>query len=342
MSTTYRKTVEELDEELAAISIEGYWKSIGVTPREPTPHGDPCLWRWADVYPKLFEAAETIDLDEGAERRSLRLCTPGLSWKATTETLTSAIQMVLPGELAKAHRHSPSALRFVIQGTGGYTTVNGDRCMMEPGDVILTPQDAWHDHGNLSAEPVVWLDVLDVPVLRHLNMLFFEPFDGPVQEIVRPQGYTRRFTGAVRHGTQRPPRTGAYYHYKGSDALEALREIPAEEADAFDGVTLEFRDPGTGGPTMLTMQCRLHRFVAGVRTQRQRRTWNTIYHVVAGSGETVVGEKKLSWGPRDTFSLPSWFWCEHRVEATQDAVLFSITDEPIFRAFALDRMEAAR
>lgn len=341
MATTYPKTVEQLDDELASLAIEGYWKTIGTMAREPAPHGEPWLWRWSDVYPKLFAAAETIDLDGGAERRSLRLCTPGLPWKSTTETLTSAIQMVLPGEVARAHRHSQAALRFVIEGSGGYTTVNGERYVMEPGDLILTPQTSWHDHGNLSGGPVVWLDVLDVPFTRNLNAMFFDPYERDVQERVRPDGLGRRLAGPARPAGARSPRTGAHFHYKGAESLPLLGELAADEADPYDGLTLEFVDPYHGGPTLPTIQARLHRLAAGTRTRAHRHTWNAIYHVVAGAGETRAGGKTLAWGPHDTFSLPSWFAHEHRVAPGADAVLFSVTDEPIFRAFALDRMEAA-
>lgn len=343
MLTEPGSRVEQLDEELAELAVEGYWKSVGTLPRAPTPKGEPWLWRWRDIYPKLFDASAVIDLEAGAERRSLRLCTPGLSWKTTTETLTAAIQMVMPGETARAHRHSPAALRFVIQGTGGgYTTVNGERYGMEVSDLILTPQDSWHDHGNRSQEPVVWLDVLDVPIVRFLNAVFSDPFTQPVQDVLHPEGFTRRMNGFARPDRQQYSGPGGgHFHYKGSESIGVLRELPEMDADAFDGVTLSYLNPVDNGPTMPTIQCRLHRLLAERSTTRHRHTWNTIYHVVEGRGETVVGGKTLAWEAHDTFSLPSWHWHEHRTTAAGDAILFSITDEPILRALRLDRAESA-
>lgn len=336
-----RRSVAEFDAELAKLSIEGFWKTIGAMPAEPKPHGAPFLWRWRDIYPKLFEAAEIIDLDEGAERRSLRLCTPGAAWTATTDTIHAAIQMVLPGEVARAHRHSAAAFRFVIEGDGGYTTVNGERYIMQAADLVLTPQRSWHDHGNLSATPIIWMDVLDFPFVRMMNAIFYESYNDQSQDVVYPDGHGRRMAGPVRPKGATSPRTGLAYHYKGADSLATLRALPAEGADPYDGASVDFVDPLTGGPTMPTKQCRLHRLTAGQRTRRHRHTWSTIYHVVEGQGETIAGDKVLSWGPHDTFSLPAWNWHEHRAPIDGEAILFSVTDEPILKAFALDRMEEA-
>jgi gentisate 1,2-dioxygenase len=292
------------------------------------------------VYPKLFEASDIINLEDGAERRSLRLCTPNMPWPATTPTINAAVQMVLPGEVARAHRHSAAAFRFVIEGDGGgYTTVNGESCPMESSDLILTPQTCWHDHGSRSDKPVIWLDILDFPFVRLLNAIFYEAYNDKSQEVMHPDGHGRRMTGPARPAGTTSPRTGLPYHYKGADTLTTLREMPNDAADPFDGVTIEYLNPITGGPTLPTTQCRLHRLVAGMHTRRHRHTWNVIYHVVEGYGKTMVGDKTLAWEPHDTFSLPAWWWHEHLCTGNQDAVVFSVTDEPIFRAFALDRVE---
>lgn len=340
MIESQRKSIEQLDAELADLAIEGYWKSIVSLPREPTPKGEPWLWRWRDVYPKLFEAADTIDLEQGAERRSLRLCTPGLSWKTTTEILTAAIQMVLPGERAQAHRHSPGALRFSIEGNGGYTTVNGEQFVMEPADLILTPQRSWHDHGNVSQAPAVWLDILDAPLLRQLNAVFQDPFDVPVQPLTRDTGYSRATYGAVRPERTDAAPAGIPYHYKGVDALALLRSLPWSEADPYNGVAVRYHNPVDNGPTLPTVQCRLHRLSPALPLVRHRHTWNVIYHVVSGRGETLVGGRILAWENHDTFSMPSWHWHQHRI-LSDEAILFTTTDEPIFRTLNLERVESA-
>ena len=338
LTRTAPPTVEQFDLELAQLSIEGYWTTIGVSPPEPKPRADAHLWHWKDIYENLFKASEVINLEDGAERRSLRLCTPGLPWRSTTETIQASVQMVLPGEVARAHRHSAAALRFVIEGSTGYTTVDGERYVLLPGDLVLTPQGTWHDHGNLSNNPIVWLDVLDFPFVRMLNGLFFEAFDDRSQAIVRPKGHGRRITGPARPAGTHSPRVGVPFHYSAAELHAVLREIPVAEADSCDGATLEFVNPINGGTTLPTMQCRMHRLVAGWQFGRHRHTWNTVVHVVSGRGRTVAGEKTMTWGPHDTFSVPAWTWHQHQV-LDGEAILFTVTDEPIFRAFALDRVE---
>jgi gentisate 1,2-dioxygenase len=323
---------------LAMLAIEGYWNLHRDSPLKRSAP-DAWLWRWQDVHPRLVAATKLVNLDGDSERRSLRLCTPNMSWKTTTETLTAAIQMVMPGEVARAHRHSAAALRFVIEGQGGYTTIEGERYMMAPADLILTPQFTWHDHGNISDVPVVWLDVLDVPFLRKLNAMTFENYNAPFQEVIKSEGYARRHMGAVRAGGSVPRRGGDPFHYSGSDVLAVLRETSSDE-DPFDGITIEYRNPLTGGPTQPTHLCRLHRLAAGRAMGRHRHNWNTICHVIEGRGETTAGDKTLRWSAHDTFSLPAWLWHSHTAYGG-DAILFSVSDEPIFRAFALDRMETA-
>jgi gentisate 1,2-dioxygenase/1-hydroxy-2-naphthoate dioxygenase len=181
--------------------------------------------------------------------------------------------------------------------------------------------------------------VLDVPFLRKLNAMTFENYNAAFQEIRKPDAYARRHLGPVRAARAVLRRSGEPFHYPGSDALAVLRETTSDEDD-FDGTTVDYLNPLTGGPTQPTHQCRLHRLAAGRAMHRHRHNWNTIYHVIEGNGETTAGDKTLTWSAHDTFSLPAWLWHSHSARGG-DAILFSISDEPIFRAFALDRMETA-
>jgi len=140
---------------------------------DPTPKMVPFVWRWADIEPLIMRTGELMTPGRGAERRILRLANPGVPGKTSTHTLSTAVQLLLPGECAPAHRHSPTAIRFIMQGQGAYTTVEGERCPMEPGDLVLTPSWTWHDHGSEAAEPAVWMDGLDIPLIRSLDSMFF-------------------------------------------------------------------------------------------------------------------------------------------------------------------------
>src|SRR5215475_15189423 len=141
----------------------------------------PFLWRWADIEPLSRQAGELMTPGRGAERRILQLTNPGVAGQSTTHTLVTAVQLLLPGECAPAHRHSPTAIRFIMQGQDAYTTVEGEKCPMAPGDLVLTPSWTWHDHGNESTEPMVWMDGLDIPLIRSLDSMFFEAFSDDKQ-----------------------------------------------------------------------------------------------------------------------------------------------------------------
>ena len=329
-----------LNEELASVHLEGHWQLSGaVLADEPRPLAPANLWRWEDIRRLLLRAGEIRALDGGAGRRTVRLCMPGLDQKWATRTIHASFQLVKPGETAEAHRHSLGALRFVVEGSGGHTTVDGEKFVMEPGDLVLTPQYTWHDHGNDSDTPMIWIDGHDGPLTLALNAAFFERFSAPSQPILHDDRFTRRRTGALRpRGIERRP--GGYpFIYKWRDALDSSSGAGPADWDPHEGFVLDYVDPVTGGYTLPTIACRLHRLTAGRSTLRQRETSSRIYHVVQGAGRTVAQDKVLNWRPSDTFVVPGWSWSEH--QADEDAVLFAMRDEPILQAVCLFRRERA-
>ena len=151
------------------------------------------MWRYADIRPQLLRAGELTPI-ERAERRVLVLCNPGLGLESmqATPSIYVGLQLILPGEKAPNHRHTPSAIRFVIEGNGGYTIVEGEKLPMEKGDLILTPSLLWHDHGHEGEGPVVWLDALDLPLVYGLEASY--AIEAPPQQVTRPAGHsTRRY-----------------------------------------------------------------------------------------------------------------------------------------------------
>jgi gentisate 1,2-dioxygenase len=196
-------SVAALDHDMAGKNLSGYW-TLGMEglPSYPMTQVELCLWKWADVYESLVRAGELISL-ENSERRVVRLVNPGLDKKYgfATHTIQVSFQYVKPGENARAHRHTPAALRFVIQGKGAYTTVNGQQCMMEPGDLILTPALTWHDHSNESSEPMLWLDGLDFPLVTALHQVMQERFAERRQPVVKSSDDVASGLGdSIRHG----------------------------------------------------------------------------------------------------------------------------------------------
>ena len=335
-----KDSVALLDHDMAKKNLSGYW-SLGMEglPSYPMTKVEPCLWKWADVHESLVRAGEVISL-ENSERRVVRLVNPGLDQKHgfATHTIQISFQYVKPGENARAHRHTPAALRFVIQGNGAYTTVNGQQCVMEAGDLILTPKLTWHDHSNDSTEPMLWLDGLDFPLVQGLHQVMQERFTERRQPIEKSsEDVISGLGGAIRHGL---PLTD-FYHYKWRDtepALRALTKTPAAR-DRFDGYLLEYRNPVTGGPTMTTIQCSVQLLPAKEETEAHRHTSTVMYHVFRGRGTTQIGEQQFNWQQGDTFVVPLWHAHRHMNSSSDDAILFSMSDAPALKALDLYREE---
>lgn len=327
------------DRELAAEHLEGHWRLGGALTPEPAARSRPHVWRWDMIHGHLIRAGEMLGMEGGASRRTLRLCAPGLPIKATTPTFQTSVQLVKPGEVAEAHRHTMTAFRFVLHGSGGFTTVEGEKFVMEPHDLVLTPQWTWHNHGNDTAAPMIWIDGHDQPLIQALNACFFQPYHAQAQEVTRPAGFHNGRAGAMRPCSGAVPAGGLPYIYKGCEARRALDWLTEADRDPYDGFTLDYANPLTGGPTLATIACRLHRMEAGVPTRARRHTASTVYSVVEGHGESTIAGERFPWGPGDMFLVPNWAWHRHRAEA--DAVLFSVRDDPVFRPFGLYRCEDA-
>jgi 1-hydroxy-2-naphthoate dioxygenase len=333
-------TLAAFEAELASQSMEGHWQEAVNLPHEPYVHFRPNLWKWDVIERQLFRAGELVPIQGNDARRTLRLLNPGR--KATTHTIHMSVQLVKPGEIAGAHRHTLAALRFVVQGAGASTTVEGERFRLRSGDLILTPQWTYHDHANDTAEPIIWLDGLDSPlVMGALDALFFEEFSAPAQPITRPDGWTLAQSGLarpVRYGGT-PASPTAYYPW--AQIEPELLRLAAAEGSPHDGAVLEYVNPFPGRPTMPTIGCWVQLLRPGERTRRHRHTSCSIYHVVRGRGCTTVGDTRLEWTQGDVFTVPNWSWHAHEnASPTEDAVLFSMNDIPIYQAFGLYREQA--
>jgi gentisate 1,2-dioxygenase len=330
-----------LDRDMAERNLQGYW-SLGMEglPPHPMTAVEPCLWKWADVRESLLRAGEVISLEQ-SERRVVRLVNPGLNDRPfATHTLQISFQYVKPGENARAHRHTPAALRFVVEGNGAYTIVNGQKCVMEPGDLILTPKLSWHDHSNDSTEPMLWLDGLDFPLVTALHQVMQERYPERRQPIEKSSEAVMDKLGAsLRHGVP----LADFFHYKWRDTEQTLLALAGSSAarDRYDGYLLEYRNPLTGGPTMTTIQCALQLLPAGDETASHRHTSTSIYHVFRGEGATQIGERRFDWRQGDSFVVPLWYPHRHlNSSSSKEAILFSMSDAPVLKALDLYREES--
>ena len=311
----------------------------------PTPQGkaQPYLWRYADLRPHLLRSGELVSTRE-AERRVLMLMNPGLEGQAAaTSTLFAGMQLILPGEIAPAHRHSPSALRVIVEGLGAYTAVDGERCIMEPGDLILTPSWSWHDHGNETDEPMIWLDGLDLPLLKTLDVIFTEHAASEQYGVTKPDDVSTRLyhqPGLRPASADRAPRFSPLLNYKWHRTAAALAALPESATTPYDDLLLEYTNPYTGGPVLPTLGCTAQYLRPGVHTQAHRQASSSVYLVLAGSGWSVIEGQRFAWEQGDVFAVPSWACHEHaNGSQTEVAALFAFTDAPVIQALGLYREE---
>jgi gentisate 1,2-dioxygenase len=297
-----------------------------ITP-QPKSGCRPHLWQFAQAREWLLEAGGLITAKE-AERRVLILENPGLRGQSKiTTSLYAGLQLVLPGEVAPAHRHSQSALRFVLDGDGAHTAVNGERTIMHYGDFVITPPWAWHDHGNDSGEPMIWLDGLDIPVAGFFDASFAEGFNADEQPLARRTGDNLARYGAnmlpVDYAGRGP--VSPIFSYPYARSREALETMKAQqEWDPCHGLKMRYVNPADGGYAMPTISPFLQLLPAGFKTEPYRSTDATVFVATEGGGATTIDGETFEWGPRDIFVAPSWKWIVH--EAREETVLFSYSD----------------
>jgi gentisate 1,2-dioxygenase len=324
---------------IAPLHLAPLWEKLHhlVTP-EPVTQCRPFVWHYRDVRPRLLQAGGLISAME-ATRRVLILENPGFAGEATiTGSLFAGLQLILPGEVAPAHRHTQSALRFVIEGSGAYTAVDGERTTMQPGDFVITPSWTWHDHGNDSAEPMVWLDGLDIQIVKLLGASFAEPGAADVQAVTRPEG-----DSLARFGHNLAPvdwrsqvKSSPVFNYPYARTREALAALARNGGpDLYHGHKLRYVNPASGEWAMPTIGTAIQLLPQGFASRPYRATDAAVYVCVEGVGETRVGDTVLPWEPRDIFVVPGW--AVHTHHAAKEAVLFSFSDRPVQEKLGLWR-----
>jgi gentisate 1,2-dioxygenase len=282
-----------------------------ITPVAPRPKDAPMHWRWRDIEPFTDRAAREVGIED-VERRALILTNPAFGGETvTTQNLIGAFTVLEPGDKAVPHRHTASAIRFSTRAEGAVTVVNGRRCEMKEGDLVLTPPMCWHGHINEADHRTVWFDAANMPAICALDASFFEP--GLRQH--------ERFWEVGTEGA-------AEYRFPGEEASRALGSAPRGK----DGART-FRYTRNGGAVMPTLD--LYRKRIEGPTRPMRTTWNAICLVVSGEGRSTVGEKTFAWSRHDVFTIPHWTWAKH--EGTAD--LFMVTDRAIFENLDLLRDE---
>ena len=327
-----------LDAELAKDSMKGLWVREERMNRKPAPFGKPHLWKSAKIRAGLEAAGRLVTTNYKGARRAITLVHPSLD-EGTSFTLGYAVQLVKAGESVYSHRHTNAAMRFVIDGGAGvFTITNGEKCVMERGDLVIQPTWGWHNHINETDRDAVWIDCLDSGLMRMLRTTFQEPH--PAEDV---RLYNSPVDTTLRNpGLLAPPgQPLKSLVYKWPATRRALCEVLTESESPFDGKCLEYRNPVTGGSTFPTFSCWIQSLDGNKTTEEHRHTSNQLYYAVEGSGVTEVEGEKLEWETGDFFVVPNWSWHKHRnASPSEPAILFSTTDRPLHEAIGVYREES--
>jgi gentisate 1,2-dioxygenase len=325
--------------ELEARNLHPLWDRYQrITPIRPQAKDTPFHWRWREVAPFLDQSVGEVSIND-IERRALIMAHPAFGAETTTtSTMLAAFTVLEPGDRARPHRHTGAAIRFATRADGAATIVNGRRCEMKQGDLILTPPMCWHGHINESDHRIVWFDAANMPLIRAVDAHFFEPGDPRNNEFWQVDAGDERLwseSGLRVEGVAADAASSPKYRYPG----EATRRLLATASVGPDGArTIRYVNPATGGAVMPTLDCYAARLSKGSPTRNKRATYNVICLVVSGEGRSTIGDETFEWSQHDVFTIPHWTFARHEARGG-DADLFMVTDKSAFERLDLVREE---
>ena len=316
-------------------------------------------WRWREISPFLFKISEIarnaeVKPLETTDRQGILLTNPGLGGRLQiTNTIRCSIAIYNPGDIAPAHVHSPNASRTILSDKGGYTNVEGERCECRRGDIVFTPNGTWHDHGNEDKDPMIWIDMLDWPLMEYLDCVWVDQsFTGENQANEKSQpttftdGHSTRLYG---HGGLKPVFTSnqrgwgqmatPLFHYKGVEVREALDRLRKEKGDPFEAIKMQFVNPITGGPVYPTLDYSAQLIRPGEETAFKRETCSTFIVVMEGQGFSEIGGQRFDWETNDIMAVPNFMWRRHVNTGKNDAVLYTVSDAALLRAIGQYRAQ---
>ena len=309
----------------------------------------PHRWRWAEISPyleRIADIARTSEVSpiEFAERQQFLLTNPGLGGRLqVAPTIRCAVSIYNPADVAPVHIHTPNASRTILSDNGGYTTVEGERCAAARGDLILTPHGTWHDHGNDDPSPVIWMDILDYPLMEFLDCIWLDDdYHGAREGNTRAQaakhhnGYSGRLYGSgglvpsfISHQRGIGREATPMIHYRGEEIRKTLDGLRGEAGDPYEGISLRFVNPVTGGSVFPTLDYSAQLLRPGEETRFKRETASTLYIVLDGQGATEIGGQRFDWTTNDIFVVPNFLWRRHINTGRNDAVLYACSDAPL-------------
>ena len=325
--------------ELEASHLHPLWDRYQrITPIKPQAPDAPFIWRWREIEPFLHRSVKEVSIND-IERRALILAHPAFGAETTTtSTMLAAFTVLDPGDRARPHRHTGAAIRFATRAEGAVTIVNGRRCEMKAGDLILTPPMVWHGHINESDHRIIWFDAANMPLIRAVDAHFFEPGDprnNQFWQVDKGEDALWTEAGLIAEGASASPNNSPKYHYSG----EAARRLLGAAPTGADGArVVRYVNPSTGGAVMPTLDCYAARLSAGAWTRMKRGTYNVVCLVVRGEGRSHIADQTFEWSEHDVFTIPHWTWARHQAKSG-DADLFMVTDKSAFERLDLVREE---
>jgi gentisate 1,2-dioxygenase len=327
------QSIAELDQYLDDHGLAGSWRRRGGGAPAGAPKTDDLIWKAAEYQEALQRASTVVAMDQSGGLAGQ------MAGRKQITKLGFGVQVLAPGEVAEAHRHTQAGLRFIVKGNPkAVMVVEGEAFPMEDGDLITTPWWAWHDYRNDGDEPVYWLDSLDLHFAR-LSHMFREVYEQPMQPLAREAGHAANVYSRLRPSWVTSPLPTPPYRYRWADTLAALAAMKEREGDPdrFDGHTVAYTHPITNGPTVPTLSGAVQLLPPGFASRAHRHNCTTSYFVVQGEGATMIDGARVEWTKGDIFRVPPWRMHQHENVRDEDAILYRVTDEPTMRTWGFYR-----
>jgi gentisate 1,2-dioxygenase len=339
--------LEAYYKQLDVLDVAPLWTvANAIEPWQPKSASVPMIWRYEDLRDHVLKSVELVT-PEDAGRRVIYLNNPGRQdVAAAVGWLYSGLQVMHPGERASAHTHAASALRFIMEGEGAYTIVDGHKMTLGANDFVLTPNGTWHEHAVAEdGTPCIWQDGLDIPLVNALEANFYTVHPDLQQSVSHPVDDMAHAWGAPGLRPVEQDWSKNYsplFKYEWAPTYEALvRYAGVTDGSHYDGVMMEYVNPHTGGHVMQTIGASMQMLRPGERTKAHRHTGSFLYQVAKGSGYSVIDGNRFDWCERDIFCVPSWAFHEHaNLSDSDDACLFAFNDMPVMESLGLYREEA--
>jgi gentisate 1,2-dioxygenase len=327
--------------ELETLGAGALWTVANdIEPWEPRSSSVPMLWKYESLRDLVLKSSELVTPEQAGRRVVYLVNDKRKDVSAAVGWLYTGIQVTRPGESTSAHRHKASALRFIMEGEGGYTVVDGNKITFEVNDFVITPNSTWHEHGvAANGKTCIWQDGLDIPLVNALEANDYAVFDGkqPLVNEVNFSPITYGCAGLIPADKTWDKPYSPLFKYSWKSVYPALVEaLKVKPVHPIDGILMQYSNPSTGGHVMQTMSASMQLLPAGFKGKAHKHTGSFVYQCAKGKGYSIINGQRYDWKERDIFCVPSWAWHEHHnTSDTEDACLFSFNDLPVIEKLGL-------